>query len=108
VDMHVTDLVGINDITRVLLVYPTPVSKVYTLEATYYPFDSQKFLSVRRIKVYPFKRHMYERMSRVYNITAPCHLHILFSTVKEHWLDDRLTISICQILIQTPASLLRR
>jgi hypothetical protein len=39
VDMHATDLVGINGITRVLLVYT--VSKVYTLEATYYPFDSR-------------------------------------------------------------------
>jgi hypothetical protein len=38
VDMHATDLVGINGITRVLLVYT--VGKVYTLEATYYPLIS--------------------------------------------------------------------
>jgi hypothetical protein len=36
--MHATDLVGINGITRVLLVY-TCQQGVY-LEATYYPFDS--------------------------------------------------------------------
>jgi hypothetical protein len=44
VDMHATDLVGINGITRVLL-----VSKVYTLEATYYPFDSLQRLNIRII-----------------------------------------------------------
>jgi hypothetical protein len=39
VDMLAADLVGINGITRVLLVYT--VSNVCTLEATYYHFDSR-------------------------------------------------------------------
>jgi hypothetical protein len=38
VDMHATYLVGINGITGVLLVYTC--QQVYTLEATYYPFDN--------------------------------------------------------------------
>jgi hypothetical protein len=38
VDIHATDLVGINGITRDLSVYT--VSKVCDLEATYSPFDS--------------------------------------------------------------------